>query len=96
MPAIKVLDASSGSAEFKTADNKICWQLVITGSPSANIKAFIQDKDKEINAAFLKVSCSNWNGASVALKAKTNHIDDSFTETGQVFSANRASALYYN
>jgi hypothetical protein len=65
---------------------KLTAKLTISGSPSANIKAFLIEE--ESGAKVLKISCSNWNSASVALKAKTNHSDDSFSETGVTYTEN--------
>lgn len=83
----KILDAANGdSSEFSLQEQKLSGKLTISGSPSANIKAFLIEEDS--GAKVLKISCSAWNGATVVLKAKTNHSDDSFTETGVTYSEN--------
>lgn len=83
----KILDATSGdSSEFSLQEQKLMGKLTISGSPSANIKAFLIIEDS--GAKVLKILCSNWNSASVALKAKTSHSEDSFSETGVVYTEN--------
>lgn len=84
----KILDADSGdSSVFSLQGERFLGKLSISGSPSANIKAFIIEEDA--GAKILKISCSSWNGASAILKAKTEHSDDStFDETGIVYTEN--------
>ena len=83
----KILDSTSGdSLEFVLQQNILLGRLSISGSPAANIKVFIIEE--ESGAKMLKISCPSWNGASAILKAKTSNIDDSFTETGIIYSEN--------
>jgi hypothetical protein len=89
MDPLKILDAASGeSSEFRFADNSLTYKLVIVGTAGANIKAFTQEKDKETNGFFIKIKCSNWNGASISLHSKTAHEDDDFSSTGDEFVEN--------
>lgn len=83
----KILDANSGnSSEFLLNEQKLIGKLSISGSPSANIKVFTIEEPAGVKA--IKVSCSSWNGASLVFKVKTSHSDDSFTETGVVYTQN--------
>ena len=38
--------------------------------------------------ARIKVSCSDWNGASVVVKYKTNHPEDEFDDSGDIITEN--------
>lgn len=80
----KLLDQTSGeSQEFDSLYNLLKYKLVITGSPLANIKAFFIEQD-DLNKKFfyLKIYCSNWNNATVELKAKSPSDEDIFSSTG--------------
>ena len=93
---VKYLDATSGSAEFKTADQILDYRVVIEGNPGANIKVFYHEKENGFNGYFLKVLCSNWNGAVLKLQAKTKHEDDSFSDTGDQFKSDDLMQFKYN
>lgn len=96
LPAEKIFDSQTNVANsFKFADSAITYQLIITGSPAAAIKVFKQETSNVLNAAFVKAKCSNWNGATIKLQAKTSHDDDAFSDTGDVFSADSGKFLYY-
>lgn len=92
----KIIDALSGEATFKTSDQTLTYKLIIIGSPAANVKAFINDKNNGFNGWFIKINCSNWNGAEVKLYCKTNHLDDDFTDTGISFAADELQMFKYN
>ena len=87
----KRLDAASGeSAEFNFKDNlSLLGKFIITGTASAAIKIFEAREERGVNSLF-KASCSNWNGATVALHLKTTHADDAFSTSAVVFSENSA------
>ncbi len=94
--AIKVLDAVSGEGEeFTGIDNLLDYKLVISGTANANIKAFFAEQTRDIAIFFLKVMCTDWNGATVALHAKSQNSDDEFSETGIVFTENKALVYSY-
>lgn len=87
----KRLDAASGqSAEFNFKDNQtLIAKFVITGTAGSNIKIFEAREERGLNSLF-KASCSNWNGATVALHLKTTHADDVFSTSAVVFSEDSA------
>ena len=91
----KIIDSLSGEAQFTTSDQILTYKLIITGSPGANIKAFINDKYKSFNGWFIKINCTNWNGAEVKLYCKTNHLDDEFTDTGIIFIKDQLQMFKY-
>lgn len=89
----KILDASSGNSEaFSLQEQKFFGKLFISGSPSANIKAFVITEDS--GAKLLKIACPNWNGASLILKAKSDHADDTtYDETGVIYTENTVEQI---
>jgi hypothetical protein len=95
----KVLDSTNGySEEFKLRDNRLTFRLKIEGTALANIKAFMSDKfnnGESVDAFFLKIFCSNWNGASVVVEMKTSHVEDQFTRTDDIFTRDSAKPIYY-
>lgn len=91
-----VLDSSSGeSIEFNPANHRIIYKLKILGSPLDNIKAIFIEKEIEFNGFLLKVSCNNWNGASLVLLAKSHYENDVFTETKDEFKENSLDFFHY-
>jgi hypothetical protein len=84
--ATKIIDAVSGSGTFQNPDLSVTYEVLIVGSPLANIKAFYSEGKAGIKGYLLKASCSSWNGASLVIRGKTDHIDDSFTNTGDIFT----------
>ena len=95
----KILDATSGySSEFQLRDNRLTFRLKIEGTPNSNIKAFISDKfnnSDPIEAFYLKVFCSDWNGAKVTVEVKTNHPEDQFSSCGDQFLKDESKPIYY-
>ncbi len=89
--ATKRLDATSGeSAEFYFKDSlSLRAKFVITGTANAAIKIF-EVREPRSEKLLYKASCSNWNGATVALHLKTDHADDIFSSSAVVFSKNSA------
>lgn len=89
----KILDANTGdSEEFALNDRVLLGKLSIVGSPSSNIKVFIIEEPAGVK--LLKVRCGGWNGASLVLKAKTSHSDDSsFDETGVTYTENKVEQV---
>ena len=84
----KIIDATSGSFS-KTTNNEEHIQFVISGTPNANIKLFMIERTHQHLQPFarIKVSCSDWNGASVIIKYKTNHPDDTqFDDSGDTIT----------
>lgn len=85
--------------------SNLTYRLTIVGTPLANVKAFItaghsyvSQSEQKILALTIKVSCSNWNGASVKIQGKTSHVDDTFTDTGDIFTKDEAidKIIYLN
>jgi len=95
MKAEQIINSTSGSAEFKAADQILTYRVVIEGTPNSNIKIFRNEKENTLNAFFLKFSCSDWNGASVKLQAKTDHQNDDFSDTGDIISSDLLTLFYY-
>lgn len=95
MRADEILNAVSGSAEFKAADQILTYKVVIVGNPNSNIKIFINDKENTLNAFFLKFSCTDWNGATVKVQAKTDHENDDFSDTGDIIDSDSLIMFYY-
>ena len=90
----KVLDASSGSSSaFNIKDNTLLCKLVISGSPSANIKAFLVQSGAD--QQFLKLKCATWNGASVALHVNTGHADDDYSASGVVYTEDSVDIHFF-
>jgi len=85
----KIIDATSGSF-LKTTDNEENVQFVISGTPNANIRIFMIERNYQRKPfARIKVTCEDWNGASVIIKYKTNHPDDTdFVDTGDTITEN--------
>jgi len=90
----KILDATSGeSSIFSIKDAAVACKLVISGTPLANVKAFICQS--QTDQFFLKISCANWNSALVKLYLKTSHIEDEFSESGVIYSQNLADVHFF-
>lgn len=93
---IKVLDSSVGPSEtFSGIDGRLIYQLVIDGTPLAPIKAFYQQQAPNLNIFFIKVSCDNWNGATLSLQCKTLHPDDDFYNTSDDFTQDELKVFVY-
>jgi hypothetical protein len=94
----KVIDSAESGAEFLFNSNKNeKLKFKIIGTPSSNIKLFIQDTntiDKDPTMR-IKAMCSNWNGASVAIQFKTNHLDDDYSNTGDVFTKDEVATILF-
>jgi hypothetical protein len=93
--ANKILDATSGSAEFKVSDQILTYKLLIVGTPNSNIKVFINDQENGFGGFFIKAKCLDWNGAYVKLQAKTDHVDDDFSDTGDIFEEDTLEQFKY-
>lgn len=92
--AQKVLDATSGdSGTFQLPSNDIIFRLRITGIASNPIVAFVQMSDKT-NNLYLKIKGITGSGTNVKLQAKTNHPDDDFNDTGEIYK-NDFSGTHY-
>ena len=79
----RILNATSGdSAELKSIDNILTYKFTISGTPSANIIIDVNEQLPNKPIFFIQASCTNWNGASVELFAKTTYAGDTFTSTG--------------
>lgn len=90
----KVLDATSGeSSIFSIKDAAVSCKLVITGTPLANIKAFICQSQTE--QFFLKISCASWNSAIVKLYLKTSHSEDEFSDSAVVYSKDLVDVHFF-
>lgn len=95
------------NSSLQNIKSNLSYRLAIVGSPLANIKAFVvsgysnssgyANKTTEFSFS-IKVSCANWNGASVKIQAKTSHADDAFTDTGDIFTKDEAidKLIYLN
>lgn len=83
----KIIDATSGSF-IKTTDNEEHIEFVISGTPNANIRIFMIERNYQKKpSARIKVTCDDWNGASVIIKYKTNHPDDTqFDDSGDTIT----------
>lgn len=91
----KILDASSGeSTAFRIKDETLLFKLSISGTPGANVKAFLCQSQND--QQFLKINCSSWSGASVALLAHTGHADDSYSASGVVFTEDTLEIHFFN
>jgi hypothetical protein len=95
---IKIMDSGTTGAEFLFNSNKHeKFKFKIVGNPLSNIKLFIQDNhtvDKD-NTMRIKAMCLNWNGASVVIQFKTNHADDDYSNTGDVFTKDEVATVLF-
>ena len=95
--AVKVLDAITGeSAEFKSLNNLLTYKLVFTADSTANVKAFVKEQSPNSGIFYLKISSSDWGSGSISLKSKTDHVDDTFTDTGETFTEDKLKFFSYN
>lgn len=93
----KVLDNTSGfGIEFYSSDSLIKYRLNITGTPLANIEAYYVERTRDNNSFYLKVKCSDWNGAIVYLQANTYNVDDNFSNTDDSFTKDDVRIFYYS
>jgi len=83
--AIKIMDSKTGSVSFFCSITILEYKLVILGVPNSNIKVFFHDQYNGFFGFYLKVNCLDWNGASLKLQSKTNHVDDIYSDTGDIF-----------
>lgn len=82
---VEILNSPTGdSDEFDGVDNLLKYKYTIDGSPGANVLVHVTKQFPNSSSFLVKASCTNWNGASLILKAKIEQDDitDSFTETG--------------
>jgi hypothetical protein len=92
--ATKILDATSGySSTFQLPNNDVIFRLYITGIATNSIVAFIQMSDYT-NNLYLKIKGITGSGTTVKLQAKTNHPDDDFDDTGELYN-NDFSGTHY-
>lgn len=102
--SVKILDATSGNSQeffdnllnssLQDVKSNLTYRLAIVGTPLANIKAFLSGgyynmADKTISIT-IKVSCTNWNGATVKLQSKTSNAEDVFSDTNDIFTKDEA------
>lgn len=85
MPAIKILDATTGVSEsFNSPKGIFIFRLSIVGTATSNIKAFFENTITAGNIG-LDISGITGSGATVVLQSKMNHPESVFSNTGQVF-----------
>lgn len=105
--ATKILDSSTlnDTAEFTPADGNMNYRVKITIAPTANIKVFFIDAKKEgksiFNGWYLKVKCATWGSGKLQLQAKSDHVDDDWSDTGiteggDVFTQDGLQDFSYN
>lgn len=96
MPSRQILtSATSGnSSEFLTPDRSLTLRLVIVGTSSTPISAFIYSPART-KTLILKIKGVVGGGASVKLQAKSDNSNDDFSDTGDVWEEDIAEPYYY-
>lgn len=97
MPSRQILNAATtgNSDEFKTPDKSLALRLVILGTSSTPISAYIYSPARTKNL-ILKIRGITGGGASIKLQSKSDNSTDDFSDTGDVWEEDVSEPYYYS
>ena len=96
--SVKILESSTGISEtFNSDDGQFDFRFVIEDNPAEPIHVYKVDKTVETNGFYIKIRCSNWNGATLMLQSKLKgDNDDVYSNTKDNFTEDQLVIFYYN